>query len=384
MSESIRPHNTDAKGMLHFYRSGSSVSLQRHVPDITEMLPARDPRLLGSRGPAYPALHIDQCKVLAEENIQRRSIHKKMVEVNPSIFRRKAANESLFEQLHERNKVNDLLSGMHGLKDLKDLNKRNVHRINTSRRAEEAKREKMELDEHLYNQMPPPEDFVRPDDTSSPRSTGYEHGHIRSLLKVDTFGPVSSSVASLERSIGLLPPHSPNIDRYKSDGSNISKFLGSKSSSRMNSRRSRGLLSSSSSEITENNSFATMSGLFHETSYVRPDDDSLSSLGSTRKQLGDPPKSGTLGYYGKSFSVEERALVDPILKRKIWFKHFKEKQKLKEEMEKKNQRVRNTKMRQQRIAIDEGKATEEFEKHLKLSKFKTTRRGVGRLKKDVV
>ncbi len=46
------------------------------------------------------------------------------------------------------------------------------------------------------------EDFIRPEATDSARLTGYEHGHVRSLLKLDVYGPASSMLASQERSMG--------------------------------------------------------------------------------------------------------------------------------------------------------------------------------------
>ena len=174
---------------------------------------------------------------------------------------------------------------MHGLKDLDDLDRRKADRIIFSRRAEEEKKETLEREAHLFNNIIPPEDFLRPDDTTSPRSTGYERGHIRALLKVDTFGPVSSSVTALERSLGMIPPHSPNIDRYRSEGGSVS--LGSKGSSRLNSHMNRTERSISTAG-NSTHSFNTIRGLFHETSYVRPDDLSLSVADHTL----NPPKSG--------------------------------------------------------------------------------------------
>jgi hypothetical protein len=59
----------------------------------------------------------------------------------------------------------------------------------------------------------PLEDFVRPEDSCTRRSTGYEKGHIRSMLKLDTYGPVSSVVAWKNRDLGIVP-FSPNFDRF--------------------------------------------------------------------------------------------------------------------------------------------------------------------------
>ena len=45
--------------------------------------------------------------------------------------------------------------------------------------------EKAEIEELQFNNLAPIEDFLRPTSVTTPRQTGYETGHIRSLLKTD-------------------------------------------------------------------------------------------------------------------------------------------------------------------------------------------------------
>jgi len=82
--------------------------------------------------------------------------------------------------------LNDFLSGMHGLKDQKDLDASKVRRVVFSRRKEIDAEEKEDREDNLFNSLPPIEDFIRPRSNTTPRQTGYDNGHIRSLLKSDT------------------------------------------------------------------------------------------------------------------------------------------------------------------------------------------------------
>ena len=59
------------------------------------------------------------------------------------------------------------------------------------------------------------EDFLQPRSLTGSRSTGYNRGHIRSILELDTFGPHHSEVVTDARLNGTLPM-SPNIDRNRS------------------------------------------------------------------------------------------------------------------------------------------------------------------------
>lgn len=113
--------------------------------------------------------------------------------------------------VHHREKNKNLLGDMHQLKDPKDIDK--SKKFTRSILFEKDQEESMTLKDYQFQTLKPVEDFVRPDDQFSPRQTGYEHGHIRSLLKLDTYGPSGSRSISREREQGNLP-RSPNVDRH--------------------------------------------------------------------------------------------------------------------------------------------------------------------------
>lgn len=58
------------------------------------------------------------------------------------------------------------------------------------------------------------EDFLQPKDQTHERKIGYNPGHIRTILQLDTFGPVHSEEVSEGRKSGKLPM-SPNLDRNR-------------------------------------------------------------------------------------------------------------------------------------------------------------------------
>jgi hypothetical protein len=108
--------------------------------------------------------------------------------------------------------MKDLIGDMHQLKDPKDIDR--SKKFTRSVLFERDQISSQSLAEYQFQHMKPMEDFVRPEDQASPRNTGYEPGHIRSMLKLDVFGPASSSVISRERELGVLP-RSPNLNRHE-------------------------------------------------------------------------------------------------------------------------------------------------------------------------
>jgi hypothetical protein len=234
--------SSSTNDMVNYLKNGHTLSLDSHHSSPTSMHKTRHRDLLLSRGPSFPANLVDMSTALSNENVARRKIHEKIMNSDSTVFRRKAGPESLTEQLNERRNVNILLKGMHGLKDLDDLDQKKAARITFSINSAKDKKEREEHADLMYKNLLPLEDFVRPEYTESPRHTGYESGHIRSLLKTNTYGPSSSSLASLERELGLLPEHTPSIDRYRKDSeirSEAGSTLGSRGSSRINSRQAR-------------------------------------------------------------------------------------------------------------------------------------------------
>lgn len=107
--------------------------------------------------------------------------------------------------------MKNLIGDMHQLKDFNDIDK--SKKFTRSILFEKNKQDSITLKDYQFQTMKPVEDFVRPEDQFSPRQTGYEHGHIRSLLKLDAYGPAGSRAISRERELGNKP-RSPNVDRH--------------------------------------------------------------------------------------------------------------------------------------------------------------------------
>jgi hypothetical protein len=128
------------------------------------------------------------------------------------LSRRKERAESASSAVHQRQQVKDLLGDMHQLKDFRDIDK--SKKFTRSILFEQEQQKSMTLKEYQFQHLKPIDDFVRPDDQLSPRMTGYEHGHIRSLLKLDVYGPAASVTIERERDSGVLP-RSPNVDRHQ-------------------------------------------------------------------------------------------------------------------------------------------------------------------------
>lgn len=99
--------------------------------------------------------------------------------------------------------VRNLLPDMHPVSDKKDICPPKFG-YNFSK----IKRKEPELRTSI-------EDFLQPQDQTHERTIGYNPGHIRSILQMDTFGPGHSDVVNEARAIGLLPL-SPNLDRNHS------------------------------------------------------------------------------------------------------------------------------------------------------------------------
>lgn len=99
-----------------------------------------------------------------------------------------------------------------------------------------------------------PEDFIQPSDPVNERKTGYNKGHIRSLLELDTYGPNQSIDVNAKRSDGSLPS-SPNTDRF-STGSPT----GSRASTRSRNTMQGSRASRQSSSKRKGNMFDQLQG----------------------------------------------------------------------------------------------------------------------------
>jgi hypothetical protein len=175
--------------------------------------------------------------------------------------------------VHNRQLVKDLLGDMHQLKDAKDIDK--SKKFTRSLLFEKEQQKTMSLNEYHFNTMSPIEDFVRPDDQFSPRSTGYEHGHIRSLLKLDVYGPAASSAVEREREAGALP-RSPNVDRHALLNPNHTLTLRGSVHSPASSR------ASTANSTSYNGAFPSLKTLRKDRAVV----DMSNSLDSTLRDLG--------------------------------------------------------------------------------------------------
>jgi hypothetical protein len=130
---------------------------------------------------------------------------------NPTAFRKRDMPESASGAVHQRQIMRDLLGEMHQLKDFADIDK--SKKFTRSILFEKSLRDSKELEEYHFTNMKPLDDFIRPDSPASPRETGYNSGHIRSILKLDVYGPASSASTNREREQGSKPL-SPNVDRH--------------------------------------------------------------------------------------------------------------------------------------------------------------------------
>jgi hypothetical protein len=111
--------------------------------------------------------------------------------------------DSCSHYIQQKHQMRDLLPTMHPISDPRDISPPKFG-YNFPRKT----REHSELRSSV-------EDFIQPKSLTGRRSTGYNRGHIRSILELDTFGPQHSEVVTDARLSGSLPL-SPNIDRNRS------------------------------------------------------------------------------------------------------------------------------------------------------------------------
>jgi hypothetical protein len=361
----------EATASAAYLRSGSTLSLNEHNSETTKMLGVRSPSLLLSRGPSYPCLVLDTSTELAEENLRRRSLHERIMTADPSAFRRKKVKDGPTSNQMELKRMQPLLGTMHPDKDPGniDCSKKYHHSI----LLEKQQRDQERLDTLHFEHMPPMEDFLRPQDTSSPRSTGYEPGHIRSLLKLDTYGPTNSRQLSRERDISNLPL--PNVDRYARLHPDHQLSVGSRSGS------IGGLSSPTSSRASTAQSYASSLPRINKA-YSSPElkiAPSMRSLflrssapsSSSPLELTKPTtlRSDTFTPGDQRVTPNDRMLFDPNVKRKTWHEAYTQSKKAAAESRQFNQQVRQYIVAQQELAHVERRRVRDFEQHLVLAKF---------------
>lgn len=246
------------------------------------------------------------------------------MESTPGAFRRKKTKDGPVSSMEEIAKMRDLLATMHPYKDPKDID--TTHKYTSSRRLEVSKLEKTNLEEYQFAKMKPIDDFLQPRDSTSPRRTGYEVGHIRNVMKLDSYGPTDSRQNTREREMsrGSLPP--PNVDRYATLDAvamRSKQFSRSGSPNSANSSRPSTAQSSASVGTVSDQS----SSQLMRTTQSNPEFRIAPSLRSlyvnrptTPVELTMPAslRKDTFHPGENRITMEERQLYDPFVKRKSY------------------------------------------------------------------
>ena len=204
----------DLQSAIHHYKNGHTLSLDEHNQSIPAKVGPRSALL--KRMNSVPKMPLDVTYEVVQEEINRRVLHKTILERNPAAFRRygyhdifvifswwpcrTASATSCAKYASQKQAVRDLLTTLHPVSDPYDISPPKFG-YNFTKRP----RESQELRTGL-------EDFLLPQSQTIPRQTGYSRGHIRTVLELDTFGPNHSDSVSEGRSLGSLPL-SPNVDR---------------------------------------------------------------------------------------------------------------------------------------------------------------------------
>lgn len=183
-----------------FFKYGHSLTLSKHNTEVCDKFGPRDRPILKQRYVGYPVAVPDLSRDSSTETTKRRSIHKSLLQDDMSMFRKKFFQECTTDYFNQKHLIRDYLNTMHPYSDPLDKGR-------TYSQSRLVIREK---------DLPPLPmgDFLQPEDMTRPRSTGYNSGHVRSMLKLDNFGPEAAKRNRLAREVGMLP-ETPNVDREK-------------------------------------------------------------------------------------------------------------------------------------------------------------------------
>ena len=326
----------------------------------------RSAATLLTRGPSFPALPYDLSVEVIEETKIRKQIHSKLLNDNQNVFKRVVTPNSPSVMLRHELVVKDMLAGLHVLKDPKDI-ALDKKKFTYSRRSNQTKKEQTLLDDWNFKNLKPLEDFVRPEDINSPRNTGYNSGHIRSILKLDVFGPTSSMVAARERETGriLSPTHT---DRYALLSPSYKLSLSnSPQSSRATSAQSSISGHSSNMKSTDDHMRQSKFMASSSISTTTADITELRDKVMSKKMLKFTPKLNNQS--APTIKVEDRLVLDPFIRRTEWFKSYTNRKKNQSLF--KSQRLEKIKTIKNEVdlAIEERKRIKDFERHLTLAKF---------------
>lgn len=180
-----------------------SSSLSNHLPEVQPMERINSTRVRRCRAPCYPVMVPDISTEHVDEAELRRVASTVLFGNDANVFKRRIFPESTSDVFKQKHEVRHYLDTMHPYVDPQDK-----YRKFTKSRLVNGNHE---LDSNTKHG-----DFLNPRSSSSgqQRTTGYNRGHIRSVLQLDTFGPEHSREIELKRDIGLLPD-SPNPDRNR-------------------------------------------------------------------------------------------------------------------------------------------------------------------------
>lgn len=190
------PENDYSNNLLATFHMGHTVSMNSHVEDVQNVLRPHSAFVLPNRSPAYPVLVPDTTEEIIIETNNRKTLHTRLMSANNGmgLFRKSAKPESTSDYFHQKHLVRNYLNSIHI--DKKTVKSRRPQTTPTPAR------------DSVH------QDFLTPQDPLVDRKTGYNKGHIRSILQLESYGPLHSDVLREERSRGSLPG-SPNNDRNR-------------------------------------------------------------------------------------------------------------------------------------------------------------------------
>ena len=110
-----------------------------------------------------------------------------------SIFRKKFFQECTTDYFNQKHLIRDYLNTMHPYSDPLD-------------RGRTYSKSRLQIKDKDLSPLPMG-DFLQPEDVTRPRSTGYNSGHVRSMLKLDNFGPEAARRNRYARKLECCPTH---------------------------------------------------------------------------------------------------------------------------------------------------------------------------------
>jgi hypothetical protein len=183
-----------------FFKYGHSSTLTKHDYSTCDKYKSRDKPVLKQRYVGYPVSVPDIAAEAVNETMFRQTSHKKFLEEDKKLFRKKFFAECTSDYFNQSHLIRHYLNTMHPYSDPKDRGR--------TYSASRLKSNHIDIDPMVAG------DFLNPKDPIRPRSTGYSAGHTRTILGLDSFGPSDSKRLELARLVGELPA-SPNVDREK-------------------------------------------------------------------------------------------------------------------------------------------------------------------------